>query len=171
MKDCFAEKTASNRDEFKDWLKSDAALDVAVTLMPKKDAHQRHPNKNQVVSAATKFIEILNGLTYKQAYRRYGKRLFVVMVIEGEASLKDLHCHFAIGLPEGRTYLEFSKLIKKALVISGDFLIESEAYRDSTDSRDVAQKYKFKLDVADAGWVSYITKELDQKRVENLFLI
>lgn len=171
MKEHFAEKTASNRDEFKDWLKSEASLDVAVTLMPRKDAYQRHLSKDRVLSAASKFIEILNGLTYKQAFRRYGKRLFVVMVIEGEASLKDLHCHFAIKLPDGRSYLEFSKMLKKALEICGDFLIESEAYRETADSRDVAQKYKFKLDVADEGWISYITKELDQKRLENLFLI
>lgn len=171
MRDYFAEKTASNRDEYKAWLKGCAELDVAVTLMAKKSEIQRHPSKERVVSAATKFMDILNRLTYKQAYRRHGKRLFSVMVVEGEASLKDLHCHFAIKKAEGRSYLEFSKLIKRALEISGDFLIESEVYREGTDSRDVAQKYKFKLDVADEGWISYITKELDQKQVENLYLL
>lgn len=174
----------SRRQVLADWLGKGCTqrFDMGLTLMPKKVHHTqksarygmkntqvlRHLNSSELVSASNRFVELLNRLTYKQAYKRNNKRLDIVMVTEGEQELIDLHAHFAIRKPETMSHKEFSKTVKQALELSGDFEIKNPNYDAEADS--LAEKYRYKLDLIDEGWITYITKKLDGKEFKNLYL-
>jgi hypothetical protein len=128
----------------------------------------RHLNSSELVSASNRFVELLNRLIYKQAYKRNNKRLDIVMVTEGEQELIDLHTHFAIRKPETTSLMEFKKAVKKALELSGDFEITNPNY--DADADILVEKYRYKLDLIDEGWLTYITKKLDGKDMKNLYL-
>ena len=157
-------------------------FDMGLTLMPKKVLYKqksarygmkntqilRHLNSSELVSASNRFVELLNRLTYKQAYKRFNKRLDIVMVTEGEQELIDLHTHFAIRKPETMSLMEFKNAIKKALELSGDFEITNPKY--DANGEILVDKYRYKLDLIDEGWITYITKKLDGKDMKNLYL-
>lgn len=171
-----------------DWLahECDARFQLGLTLMPKKVFYKRaydykrhrgrnlyrHLSKDELQSASFRFIHILNSLVYKKAYPRYNKKLDVVMAIEGENSYKDLHTHFAFTMPTNRKLNDFAKLVIKAIYISDDFVIYDPTYKpnnkDEWDRLD--EKYRYKLDITDSGWLGYITKEADNKNLDNLYL-
>ncbi len=174
----------SRRQVLADWLGRgcEQRFDMGLTLMPKKVHHKqksarygmknpqilRHLNSSELVSASNRFVELLNRLTLKQAYKRYNKRLDIVMVTEGEQELIDLHTHFAIRKPETMSHKEFSKVVKQALELSGDFEITNPNY--DADAEILVEKYRYKLDLIDEGWLTYITKKLDGKDMKNLYL-
>ena len=174
----------SRRQVLADWLGKgcEQRFDMGLTLMPKKVHHKqksarygmknpqvlRHLNSSELVSASYRFVELLNRLTYKQAYKRYNKRLDIVMVTEGEQELIDLHTHFAIRKPEAMTHKEFSKAVKQALELSGDFEIHNPKY--DADAETLVEKYRYKLDLIDEGWLTYITKKINGKDLKNLYL-
>jgi hypothetical protein len=174
----------SSRQVLADWLGKgcEQRFDLGLTLMPKKVHHKqksarygmknpqvlRHLNSSELVSASNRFVELLNRLTYKQAYKRYNKRLDIVMVTEGEQELIDLHTHFAIRKPETMSHKEFSKAVKQALELSGDFEITNPNY--AANAEILVEKYRYKLDLIDEGWLTYITKKLDGKDMKNLYL-
>ena len=128
----------------------------------------RHLNKTELEAANKRFIAILNKLVFKQGYRRLNMRLDVVAVIEGERELGDLHTHFALKRPEAMRTNDFARLVLKALLVSGDFEIENNSY--DADNDCIAEKYRYKLDIIDSGWMSYITKMLNGKDFNNLYL-
>jgi hypothetical protein len=128
----------------------------------------RHLNSSELVSASNRFVELLNKLTYKQAYKRFNRRLDIVMVTEGEQEMIDLHTHFAISKPVAMTHKEFSKVVIKALELSGDFEINNPNY--DVDAKGLEDKYRYKLDLIDEGWLTYITKKIDGKDLKNLYL-
>jgi hypothetical protein len=174
----------SRRQVLADWLGKgcEKRFDMGLTLMPKKVHHTqksarygmknkqvlRHLNSSELVSASNRFVELLNRLTFKQAYKRFNKRLDIVMVTEGEQELIDLHSHFAIRRPETVPLKDFVRAVKKALELSGDFEIANPNYDAEADS--LAEKYRYKLDLIDEGWLTYITKKLDGKDMKNLYL-
>ena len=174
----------SRRQVLADWLGRgcEQRFDIGLTLMPKKVHHKlksarygmknpqvlRHLNSSELVTASNRFVELLNRLTYKQAYKRYNKRLDIVMVTEGEQELIDLHAHFAIRKPETMSHKEFSKAVKQALELSGDFEITNPNY--DANAEILVDKYRYKLDLIDEGWLTYITKKLDGKDMKNLYL-
>jgi hypothetical protein len=173
----------SRRQVLADWLGKgcEQRFDMGLTLMPKKVYFKHSPKKlgedkrifrhlsyDELCIANSKFIELLNRLTFKQAYKRYNKRLDIVMVTEGEQELIDLHTHFAIRKPETMSHKEFSKAVKKALELSGDFEITNPNY--DADAEILVEKYRYKLDLIDEGWLTYITKKLDGKDMKNLYL-
>lgn len=174
----------TRRQVLADWLGKGCAqrFDMGLTLMPKKVHHKqksarygmknpeflRHLNSSELVNAGNRFVELLNRLTYKQAYKRYNKRLDIVMVTEGEEELIDLHAHFAIRKPETMTHNEFSKAVKQALELSGDFEITNPNF--DAEAENLVEKYRYKLDLIDEGWLTYITKKLDGKDMKNLYL-
>jgi hypothetical protein len=174
----------SRRQVLADWLGKgcEQRFDMGLTLMPKKVLYKqksarfgmknpqvlRHLNSSELVSASNRFVELLNRLTYKQAYKRYNKRLDIVMVTEGEQELIDLHTHFAIRKPETMSHKEFSKAVKQALELSGDFEINNPKYDADADA--LVEKYRYKLDLIDEGWLTYITKKLNGKDFKNLYL-
>ena len=166
-----------------DWLGgSTTNFDVGLTLMPKKVFYKtqssrkgfkktevlRHLTSAELVRASNRFIEILNKLVYKNAYKRYNKRMDVVMIIEGESELIDLHSHFAIAKPISMSTFDFAKLTRQALEMSGDFEIINHNYNEKVDNSN--KQYRYKLDLIDSGWLTYITKKLDSKEFRNLYL-
>lgn len=174
----------SRRQVLADWLGKgcEKRFDIGLTLMPKKVHHKqksarygmknqqilRHLNSSELVSASNRFVELLNRLIFKQAYKRFNKRLDIVMVTEGEQELIDLHAHFAIRRPETTSLIEFKNAVKKALELSGDFEITNPNYDANADI--LVEKYRYKLDLIDEGWLTYITKKLDGKDMKNLYL-
>ena len=174
----------TRRQVLADWLGKGCTqrFDIGLTLMPKKVLYKqksarfgmknsqilRHLNSSELVSASNRFVELLNKLTFKQAYKRFNKRLDIVMVIEGEQEMIDLHTHFAISKPLTMSHKEFSKAVIKALELSGDFEITNPNY--DADAKDLEDKYRYKLDLIDEGWLTYITKKIDGKDLKNLYL-
>jgi hypothetical protein len=174
----------SHKQMLADWLGKGfiQRFDMGLTLMPKKVLYKqksarygmkntqilRHLNSTELVSASNRFVELLNKLTYKQAYKRFNKRLDIVMVTEGEQELIDLHTHFAIRKPETMTTNEFSRTVKQALELSGDFEIQNPKY--DADAENLEEKYRYKLDLIDEGWLTYITKKINGKDLKNLYL-
>lgn len=172
----------SHKSLVQDWLtnQENHVLDIGLTLMPVKvlscgqrpndgdtTKYRRHMNRDELYQAGTKFVEILNKLVYKNAYKRLGKRLFIVMVMEGEQSQKDLHLHFAMNKPEYLSHLQFGKIIKQAIEMSRDFCLETQRTKSTKATND---RYHYKADIVDRGWIGYITKELDVKHTHNLYL-
>lgn len=154
---------------------------MGLTLMPKKVYFKhspkkfgedkrifRHLNYEELCAVSSRFVELLNRLIYKQAYKRFNKRLDIVMVTEGEQELIDLHAHFAIRRPKTMSLIEFKNAVKKALELSGDFEITNPNY--DADADILVEKYRYKLDLIDEGWLTYITKKLDGKDMKNLYL-
>lgn len=174
----------SRRQVLADWLGKgcEQRFDMGLTLMPKKVHHKlksarygmknpqvlRHLNSSELVSASNRFVELLNRLTYKQAYKRYNKRLDIVMVTEGEQELIDLHTHFAIRKPEQMPIKQFVRAVHQAIELSGDFEITNPNY--DANAEILVDKYRYKLDLIDEGWLTYITKKLDGKDMKNLYL-
>ena len=174
----------SHRQVLADWLGKGCVqrFDIGLTVMPKKVQHKlksarygmknpqvlRHLNSSELVTASNRFVELLNRITYKQAYKRFNKRLDIVMVTEGEQELIDLHTHFAIRKPETMSHKDFSKAVKQALELSGDFEITNPNY--DADAKELEDKYRYKLDLIDEGWLTYITKKIDGKDLKNLYL-
>lgn len=174
----------TDRQVLADWLGKgiEQRFDMGLTLMPKKVHYKqksprygmkntqvlRHLNSSELVSACNRFVELLNRLAYKQAYKRYNKRLDIVMVIEGEQELIDVHAHFAIRKPEQMPIKQFVKVVHKAIEISGDFEIKNPNY--DAEAENWTEKYRYKLDLIDEGWLTYITKKIDGKDLKNLYL-
>lgn len=172
------------RQVLADWLGRgvEQRFDMGLTLMPKKVHYKqksgrygmkntqvlRHLNSSELVNASNRFVELLNRLTYKQAYKRYNKRLDIVMVTEGEQELIDVHTHFAIRKPEQMPIKQFVKVVHKAIELSGDFEIENPNF--DAEAGNFAEKYRYKLDLIDEGWLTYITKKIDGKDLKNLYL-
>ncbi|WP_143474045.1 hypothetical protein [Limnohabitans sp. B9-3] len=174
----------SSRQVLADWLGKGCTqrFDMGLTLMPKKVHHKqksarygmkktqvlRHLNSSELVNASNRFVELLNNIIYKQAHKRFGKRLEIVMVTEGEQELIDLHVHFAILKPETMPIKQFVRSVHQALELSGDFEIHNPKY--DADAEVLVDKYRYKLDLIDEGWITYITKKLDGKDMKNLYL-
>ena len=174
----------SSKQILADWLGKGCGprFDMGLTLMPKKLAYKqksaryglkntqisRHLNSSELVSVSNRFVQLLNQLTYKQAYKRFNKRLDIVMVAEGEQELIDVHAHFAIRKPEQMQVKQFAKVVYQAVQMSGDFEIRNPNY--NADKHGLAEKYRYKLDLIDEGWITYITKKLDGKDFKNLYL-
>ena len=157
-------------------------FELGLTVMPKKVLYKyvpgskavkdnkllRHLNRSELERASIRFIDILNRLVYKQLYKRFNKKLDVVMVIEGAKSAKDLHTHFALTKPKEIIWNEFARRVRKALEMSGDFEIFNPTYNFHKDRAE--EQYRYKLDIIDSDWLYYITKELEAKSVHNLYL-
>lgn len=100
---------------------------------------------------AKRFIQKLNKEVFGNSAKRHNKSLKYLIVIEGERSYKQLHLHMAIGnLPIHIRFNEFDSLVKKAKI--------------HVQEIDVQHK----VDIADSGWMDYITKELGTKDTENV---
>jgi hypothetical protein len=158
-------------------------LSIGLTVMPTKVlckhlASVRNVNGNKAFRSLTRdeldaalklLIKLINKKVLKKKYTHFGEKLKMVMVIEGEKSMKDLHAHFAIKKPENMCIKQFVKLIRYALEVSGEFEIKSKTYNIDTDNVD--KKYRYKLDLVDSGWLYYITKELHKNDKQNLYFI
>jgi predicted DNA-binding transcriptional regulator len=63
--------------------------------------------------------------------------------------------------------MEYFKIIKYAIEMSRDFCLDVTNISTLTPSN---QRYHYKADIVDRGWIGYITKELDVKHTHNLYL-
>ena len=90
-------------------------------------------------------INVLNVWTYGHAFRRYGKRLRVIPVIEG-GNGERFHYHALIDCADRRRYFEFTNLIA-----------------DTWRSTDWGYDQVCIRVQADDGWISYMTKFKDKE--------
>lgn len=188
----------TNKDCFLDWIRSETEnpYQIGLTLMPKKLFHKtisvrtsskpnavciskdlyKHLTKNQLLQRANRYMDILNRLTYKNAYKNHDKKLKTLMFLEGEKSQKDLHLHFAFAMPtNGILIKDFIGRIHRAIVMSDDFMIDKLNAHDEDDLDPLEpipleKRFHFKTDIVDDGWLTYCTKELDKKDLKNLYL-
>lgn len=176
--------TLSRKQILTDWLgkRVEQRFDMGLTLMPKKVFYKhkssrfgekntqviRHLNSYELVSASIKFVELLNRMTFKNAYKRYNRRLDIVMVTEGEQELRDAHSHFAISKPKTMPLKDFVMVVHESILINGEFEVRNPNYNADVDGLD--EKYRYKLDLVDEGWITYITKKLEGKGFDNLYL-
>ena len=158
-------------------------FDAALTVTPRKilvkrvankagnggTNRYRHLNKAELERANVRLVHLINKQVYKRAYVQFGKRLDVAAVIEGERELIDKHTHLALKRPAELATNEFARRVLKALELSGDFEILNKGYDERKHSVD--KKYSYKLEIVDSGWLSYITKKLNGKDFENLYLL
>lgn len=143
------------------WLCSKAnEYPIALTLTLKQKvmeytlngSYMRQLTKQDCERIARKFKQKLNREVFgKRAADKYGKTLKYLVVVEGERTNKHLHLHLALGgLPE---YVRFNKV---------DALVkEAKCFVDEIDEQH-------KVDIADSGWLEYITKELGTKDTNNV---
>ena len=168
------------RQAWLEWLngeKGELHFDTGLTLMPTKVAWKhvrgelryRHLYKAELERANVRFVELLNRVVYKEANKRFKKRLDIAAVIEGEREQIDLHTHMTIKRPANMQTMEFARRVLKALQLSGEFEIANRNYNAEKDC--VTDKYRYKLEIIDCGWQSYITKKLNGKDFDNLYLL
>jgi len=115
-------------------------------------ARKRMLNIVDCEKIAHRFQQKLNRTVFGQrAADKYGKSLKYIPVVEGQRSSKHLHLHYAIGGLPG--YLQFRDF--EALVTS------AKIYVEHVDT-------EHKVDIADSGWMEYITKEVGRKDTDNV---
>ena len=85
------------------------------------------------------FLNVLNEKVFKSAFRRFGKQLTVIPVLEGGRDHR-LHYHAAMDCPRDNLVPEFSDMIRQ------------EWQRTQWGYREIDVKR------ADDGWIDYITK-------------
>lgn len=132
---------------------------LALTLTLKRTIVEETP-KGTVRRAITKqdceritqrFQQKLNFIVFGHAAKRHGKTLKYLPVVEGERGGKNLHLHFAIGnLPKHVKLNKFDALV-----------CEAKKYVEDVDEQH-------KVDIADSGWLEYITKETATKHSDNV---
>ena len=166
----------TNKQVLCDWLATGGAmrLQFGLTLMPKKVFYRetakgtqyRHLNRQELDAAVQRFMNLLSRVCYKAAYRRYGKKIRGIYVLEGERVLKDLHAHLALEGCDYMNMFEFKQSIAKALELSGEFVIYNETYNEFRHEK--LDKYRYRLDAIDSGWITYITKELGRNDTDSV---
>ncbi len=155
-----AQAPISHKAALRNWLNEKAGeWPLALTLTVKQT--MRHTNANgefycrtsvaDCEAIAKRFMQKLNKGIYGNAATRHGKGLKCFAVVEGERSGKRLHLHFALGkLPSHVKYNQIESYIVKA-----KSLVEG-----------IDEQHK--LDIADSGWIEYVTKEVGTKDTDNV---
>ena len=101
---------------------------------------------------ARRFIQKLNRQVFgKRAADKFGLGLKYLAVVEGQRSGKNLHLHFAVGgLPGHVRFNQFEALVRKA--------------KSAVENIDAEHE----VELADSGWMEYITKEIGAKDTDNV---
>ena len=92
---------------------------------------------------------------------------------EADDVMKDLHLELSDGLSTSIATNELLARIHHAVEMNDDSLF----YRHSNGQDDLDQldeepldlRYHYKSDICNEGWLTYITKELDDKELKNLY--
>lgn len=145
----------------RNWLcskSSEYPLSLTLTLKQKvvedtgAGVYVRKLTKNDCEKIARKFKQKLNREVFgKRAADKRGMSLKYLIVVEGERTYKNLHLHIALGgLPSNVRFNQVDKLVK-----------EAKCFVDGLDEQ-------YKVDIADSGWIEYITKELGAKDTDNV---
>ncbi len=133
---------------------------IALTLTIKQSLRVKNENgvfvkrleRKDCDKIAKRFTQKLNRQVFgKRAAEQYGKALSYFAVVEGERTGKNLHLHMAIGnLP---AHLQFNQL---------DSLVCLAKQQVS----ELDEQHK--VDIADSGWIEYITKEVCKRDTDNV---
>jgi len=133
---------------------------IALTLTLKqyqhlKNAHGVYISKLQRSDCdriAKRFTQKLNREVFgKRGAEKYGMALSYFVVVEGQRTGKNLHLHLAIGnLPKHVPFNKVDELVCKAK-------------RNVTEIDE-----QHKVDLADSGWMEYITKEVGAHDTDNV---
>ena len=101
---------------------------------------------------AKRFTQKLNREVFgKRGAEKFGHSLQYLPVVEGERSNKNLHLHFAIGgLPSHVKFNQFDRLVTNAKL--------------NVEHIDAEHM----VDIAESGWIEYITKEVGTKDTDNV---
>ena len=89
------------------------------------------------------FLNVLNKQIYGSSFTRYGKRLFVIPVLEG-GGLKRLHYHVVVDCPRDELIGRFPSLI-------------TQTWRSTQWGY-----HQTVVEPCDRGWINYITKLRDK---------
>ena len=144
----------------RDWLRGiHADYPLALTLTLKQVIEVKNNNgiyytkidKDECRQIAKRFTQKLNQQIFGNSAKRYGKGLKYLIVVEGERSSKNLHLHMAIGeIPKHIKWSEIKELVANA------------------KSKVAGIDKQFDVDIADSGWMEYLTKELGKADTDNV---
>jgi len=108
--------------------------------------------REDCVRIAKRFQQKLNRQVFgKRAAEVHGKGLRYLVVLEGERSNKHLHLHLAIG--------GMPRHVKPNLV---------PAYVSAAKQLVAELDTQYKLDIADSGWLEYMSKEATRNDADNV---
>jgi hypothetical protein len=189
--------THANKQVMCDWMRLDVLraqeLTLGLTLVPKKVdyKHVRHwrngrmvlikkqITKDELEQATRRFIHALNKTVYGKHGLRKGTKLCVIYTIEGDKKLKDRHVHMAFNKAKHLSWWEMARCVERAIQICSEFMTydeicstkydtflgDDEAFIEYCDSRK-----RYKLDLINDGWITYITKDMDKHTVDELVI-
>jgi hypothetical protein len=127
-------------------LKQTLAISTAVGVA------DRTLRRDDCVRIAKRFQQKLNRQVFgKRAAEMHGKSLRYLVVLEGERSNKHLHLHLAIG--------GMPRYVKPSLV---------PAYVSAAKQLVTEIDTQYKLDIADSGWLEYMSKEATRNNCDNV---
>lgn len=99
--------------EYFEWVKSKDNFDsVAVTLTAKQRLNGVRLDEYSLQQNFRYFKNILNGKVFGNSYRRFGKELKMLVVVE-ESINQRLHIHSSIEIPKHIEYVKFDVLIRE----------------------------------------------------------
>lgn len=127
-------------------------LKTSVTEKTERGTYQRPIKRDDCDRIALRFQQKLNREVFgRRAADKYGHTLKYLTVVEGERSCKALHLHIALGgLPKHVKPMQLQSLISNARL----------------QVRELNEQ--FEVNVADSGWLEYITKELGRRDSDNV---
>lgn len=100
---------------------------------------------------AKRFMHILNKLIWKNSYKNKKSCLKTISVVEDGFGKKHTHIHCAIGnFPSDFKFRDLPRLVKKA----------------SNECFEIDAQHK--EDIADSGWIEYITKEIGKRDTDKV---
>ena len=155
-----AENTESLKDAVRNYLRSrqhDFQYAVTLTFHPNikvtttRGAYSKALNRSDVEQAAAKFKRRLNDIALGSSAKRHGKSLNYFFVVEGERSSKQLHLHLIVGGELRKIKrCEFGMAVGQAAGLCEHIGTEID------------------VQVADSGWLEYMTKEVSKHDTENV---
>lgn len=152
---------ATSKAQLRTWLcgkSKDYPIAITLTLKQvlteetEKGLSYRKISKDDCERLAKRFTQKLNREVFgKRQAEKYGKGLSYITVVEGIRSNKHLHLHFAVGgFPKHIKFNQIDRLVNDA----------------KNNVRNIDEQYK--VDIADSGWMEYITKEVSNKDTDNV---
>lgn len=158
---CHYSAATSAKDVLCGWLSGQSAqYRYALTLTLKQTVRTtnslgsltRSLKRDDCVRIAKRFQQKLNRQVFgKRAAEVHGKGLRYLVVLEGERSNKHLHLHLAIG--------GMPRHVKPNLV---------PAYVSAAKQLVAEIDTQYKLDIADSGWLEYMSKEATRNDTDNV---
>ncbi len=124
----------------------------SVTEHTERGVYQRQIKRDDCDKIALRFQQKLNREVFgRRAADSYGHTLKYIAVVEGERSCKALHLHLAVGgLPAHIKPMQLQSLVSNARL----------------QVRELNEQ--FEVNIADSGWLEYITKELGRRDTDNV---